>query len=223
LQTLDYPGSTETGLVFVSNRGVVAGDYTDGVDNTWYAVVYSFPGGTWTILPNIPNYSNNEAYGINDGGVAVGEAFGVNIAESWVWDPSSQSYSFLAVPGSAPNSTTADTLNDKGQVVGWYTDPSGVTHGFLEEGGTYTTIDPPDSTYTLANAINNSGTIVGAWQGPYGWWGGFVRTSDGAFTVLDVPGALETQINGVNDRGDICGVLVDPNTGEWTPFVGYKQ
>jgi probable HAF family extracellular repeat protein len=223
LQTVDYPGSTETGLDVANNRGVVAGDYTDGVDDTWYAATYSFRGGTWTILPNIPNYSNNEAFAINDSGLVVGEAFGVNIAESWMWDPSSQSYSPIVVPGSAQNSTGVDALNDKGQVVGWYTDSSGMTHGFLKEGETYTTIDPPDSTYTLANSINNSGTIVGAWLGPYGWWGGFVRTSDGVFTVLDVPGALETQIWGINDWGDICGVAVNPITGEWTPFVAFKR
>jgi hypothetical protein len=140
-----------------------------------------------------------------------------------MWDPGSQSYSFLVVPGSAPNSTTASTLNDKGQVVGWYTDSSGVTRGFLKEGETYTTIDPPDSTLTFANAINNNGTIVGAWVNLSGGWEGFVRTSDGVFTVLNVPGSLETQINGINDRGDICGVAIHPITGEWTPFVAFKQ
>ena len=221
LDTLDYPAATNTGLFFGNNRGAVAGAYTNAA-NDWFAVTYSFPAGTWTMLPNIPDYSSNYAYDINDSGVAVGEAFGANDS-SWIWDPSSQSYAFLVVPGSAVNSTSVDALNDKGQVVGWYADSSGVTHGFLKEGETYTTFDPPNSMYTLANAINNSGTIVGAWENLSGWWEGFVRTSDGAFTVLNVPGALETQINGVNDRGDICGVWVDPNTGEWTPFVAFKQ
>jgi probable HAF family extracellular repeat protein len=222
LQTLDYPGATNTELFFLNDRGVVAASYNNGVANTQYAVTYSFPTGTWTMLPNIPNYTSNYAYDINDAGVAVGEAFGTN-SSSWIWDPSSQSYTFIVVPGSAENSTSVDALNDKGQVVGWYADSSGVTHGFLKDGQTYATIDPPDSMLTLANAINDSGTIVGAFRNLSGWWEGFVRTSEGAFTVLSVPGSLETQINGINDRGDICGVSVDPNTGQWTPFVAYKQ
>ncbi len=91
------------------------------------------------------------------------------------------------------------------------------------EGEAYTTIDPPDSTYTYANGINNSGAIVGFWTGPSNVFEGFVRTSDGVFTVVDFPGGLETQIYGINNRGDICGVWVDPNSGQWTPFVAYKR
>ena len=222
LRTLDYAGATNTGIFFVNNRGVVAGYYTNAA-NDGFAVTYSFPGGAWTMLPNIPDYPTNYAYDINGAGAAVGEAFGASSSESWIWDPSSQSYTFIVVPGSAENSTSVDALNDKGQVVGWYADSSGVTHGFLKDGQTYATIDPPDSMLTLANAINDSGTIVGAFRNLSGWWEGFVRTSEGAFTVLSVPGSLETQINGINDRGDICGVSVDPNTGQWTPFVAYKQ
>lgn len=219
LATLDYPGATNTGLFFENSRGVVAGAYTNAADD-WFAVTYSFPTGTWTMLPNIPSYTDNYAYDVNDFGVVVGEAYGTNDS-SWIWDPGSHSYSFVVVPGSAQNSTSVDALNDNGQVVGWYTDSSGVTHGFLKQGKTYTTIDPPDSMYTLANAINNNGTIVGAWGSLYGGFEGFIRTKDGAFTILDVPGALETQINGINDRGDICGVAVHPITGEWTPFVAF--
>lgn len=223
LHTLDYPGATDTHLEGVNNRGVAIGEYDNGDTSTEYAVTYSFQSGTWTMLPNIANYPNNEGFGINDFGVAVGEAYGVSANEAWIWDPSSQSYSFFAVPGSAQNTTYPGLLNDKEQVVGQYQDTSGVWHGFLKEGETYTTIDPPDSTYTYALGINNSGIIAGYFGNLFGGSEGFVRTSDGVFTVVDFPGALETQIDGINDRGDICGVWVDPNTGQWTPFVAYKQ
>lgn len=223
LQTLDYPGATDTHLEGVNNRGVAIGDYDNGDTSTEYAVTYSFQSGTWAMLPNIPNYPNNEGYGINDFGVALGQAFGASANEAWIWDPSSQAYSFFAVPGSTEYTTYPGLLNDKGQVVGQYQDTSGVWHGFLKEGETYTTIDPPDSIYTYALGINNSGTIAGFWGNLSGGYEGFVRTSDGVFTVVDFPGGLETQIDAISDRGDICGVYISPNTGQWTPFVAFKQ
>jgi len=223
LHTLDYPGATDTHLEGVNNRGVAIGDYNPNETSTEYVVTYSFQSSAWAMLPNIPNTVYNEGYGVNDFGVAVGQAFGATGNVAWIWYPSSQSYSFFAVPGSTQYSTTPGLLNDKGQVVGQYQDSSGVWHGFLKEGESYTTIDPPDSTYTYAVGINNSGTIVGLWQNLSGWFEGFVRTSDGVFTAVNVPGGLETQIDAINDRGDICGDFVDPNTGQWTPFVAFKQ
>jgi len=224
LHTLDYPGAADTHILGVNNRGVVSGMYDNGDPNTEHVVTYSFQSRAWTMLPDIPNYPNNEGYGINDFGVAVGNAFGASGNVAWIWNPNSHSYTFFAVPGSTQDTTyPGDGINDKGQVVGQYQDSSGVWHGFLKEGETYTTIDPPDSTYTYAIGINNSGTVVGFWENLSGWGEGFVRTSDGVFTVVDFPGGLETLIYGINDWGDICGVWVDPNTGQWTPFVAFRQ
>ena len=222
--SLDYPGAADTYLDLVNNQGVVIGDYENDA-NAEQVVTYSFATGAWTMLPDVAGYPNNNGYGINDFGFAVGNAYSADFSTSaaWVWDPSAQSNSIFAAPESAQNSTGAYAVNDEGQVVGVFTDSSGVTHGFLKAGTTYTTIDPPDSTLTNANAINNRGTIVGAWENLSGWWEGFIRTSDGVFTILDVPGALETQINGINDRGDLCGVAVDASTGQWTPFIAFKR
>ena len=222
--SLDYPGAADTYLYLDSNRGVVIGYYENaaGADTT---ITYSFPSGAWAVLPDVTGYPNNIGSGINDSGFAVGNAYSADFSASaaWIWDPSTQSYSFFVVPGSAGNSTDAYAINDKGLVVGQFTDGSGVTHGFLKDGGTYTTIDPPDSTYAYADAINSSGTIVGPWTNLDGWSEGFIRSSDGTITVLDVPGALETQIYGINDRGDICGVAVNAVTGQWTPFVAFRK
>jgi hypothetical protein len=46
--------------------------------------------------------------------------------------------------------------------VGIFSDSSGEQHGFLlDKKGRFTTIDPPDSTFTLPTGINPSGQIVG--------------------------------------------------------------
>jgi len=53
--------------------------------------------------------------------------------------------------------------NDQGQIVGSYTDSSGVLHGFLCQGGTFSGIDVPFSgvTATEVSGINDRGEIVG--------------------------------------------------------------
>jgi len=229
LHTLDNPGSSDTALQSVNNGLGAIGYYGDNTAS--HAAIYSFANGAWTTLPDIPNMPNNLGWGINRSGAAVGYAgggnngFGYNPTNpaAWVWDPSSQSYSFFAVPGAPQYSTYADGINNKGQIMGNYFDTNGVAHGFLKEGESYTTIDVPGATSTYAYSINNSGTLAGLWFNLSGWAEGFVRTSDGVFTVVDFPGSLETSLGGVNDRGDICGQWVDPKTGFWTAFVAFKQ
>jgi uncharacterized membrane protein len=222
LHYLDLPGAADTYVIGANNRGTVIENYDTGLGNAFISGTYSLQSGAWTMLPDPPGYTNNSAYNINDFDVMIGDAYTPNNV-AWTWDPGSQSYTIYAVPGSTQYSTYSGGINDKGQMVGQFEDTNGVWHGFLKEGETYTTIDPPNTTWTYAEAVNNSGTIAGSWNNLSGWSEGFVRTSDGVFTVVDVPGGLETLIVGINDRGDICGMWVNPKTGNWTPFVGLKQ
>jgi probable HAF family extracellular repeat protein len=57
--------------------------------------------------------------------------------------------------------TEAYGINDFGQIVGLYFDASNHAHGFLYTGGTFTTLDDPSATSTLAQGINDNGQIVG--------------------------------------------------------------
>jgi len=226
LHTLDNPGSVDTGLDGVSSRGVAIGAFGDLT--TAHAATYSFPSGTWAMLPDISGMPINEGFGINDFGVAIGAAGGgdfdnISNLAAWIWNPSTQSYSFFAAPGATQYSTSLDAINDRGQIVGSFRDSSGVYHGFLKQGETYTAIDVPGATDTFPLGINNSGTVVGQFANLSGMPEGFFRTSDGVFTVVDFPGALGTEIGNINDRGDICGYWVDPKTGVWTAFVGFKR
>src|ERR1019366_2923199 len=58
-----------------------------------------------------------------------------------------------------------DGINDAGQVVGSYTDGSGVEHGFLYSGGSFTTLNVPSNQNTFPRGISNSGQIVGYYGG----------------------------------------------------------
>ena len=71
---------------------------------------------------------------------------------------------------------------------------------------TFTTIDPPGSTGTLALDINAHGDIVGNYVTADGKTHGFLL-SKGIFTTIDVPGAgLLSEANGINDAGVIVGI-----------------
>jgi probable HAF family extracellular repeat protein len=75
-------------------------------------------------------------------------------------------YTTINPPGS--RYTIASSINDLGQIVGFYQDSNGQEHGFLDSGGTYITIDPLGSIETIADSINASGQIVGWYFGSSG-------------------------------------------------------
>jgi probable HAF family extracellular repeat protein len=92
--------------------------------------------------------------------------------------------------------------------VGYQAQASTGTHGFLDTGGSFTTIDVPGAVFTNAYGINDSGQIVGRFGDATGNFHGFLDT-DGSFTTIDVPGAMMTNAYGINDSGQIVGQYVD--------------
>jgi uncharacterized membrane protein len=109
----------------------------------------------------------------------------------------------IDVPGSQPGSTGAFDLgiNDLGQIVGDFTDNAG-THGFLDSGGNFTTINPPGDTFTTLVGINNRGQILGQSSS----LGNFLY-AHGTFTpVVEGLGP-----RGINDLGQIVGGAAGDN------------
>jgi len=68
---------------------------------------------------------------------------------------------------------------------------------------TFTTIDPPGSTFTFPFGINPQGDIVGHYVAS-GDTHGFLL-HDGAFTTIDFLGATSTFARRINPQGDIVG------------------
>src|SRR5262245_49887943 len=98
----------------------------------------------------------------------------------------------IDVPGATL--TVASKINDRGQIVGYYSDVEstlrvgGPLHGFLFDKGMLTRIDFPGALSTLVLGINNRGQIVGAYcDEAIGH--GFLLQKD-AFTTIDAPGAV---------------------------------
>jgi probable HAF family extracellular repeat protein len=97
----------------------------------------------------------------------------------------------------------ATGINNSGQIVGFYSTASTPrTNGFLNSGGTYTTIDYPLVNDTRVFGINSAGDMVGTYKS--GDTHGFLYTG-GIFTTIDKPGALSTTPLGINDLGQIVG------------------
>jgi probable HAF family extracellular repeat protein len=114
--------------------------------------------------------------------------------------------------------TVASGVNDADQIVGWYQDATTThpTHGFLESGGTYTTLDDPlaagdASGGTFPSGINAKGQIVGFYFNATGTHGFLL--SGGTYTTIDVPFGSpgSTFANGINDIGQIVGQYEDAN------------
>jgi uncharacterized membrane protein len=114
-------------------------------------------------------------------------------------------------------------LNDAGQVVGFYDDPTtGRERGFVYDKGAFTTIDAPNSLATNLFGINDAGEIVGAYRDASApqHYQGFVL-SKGVFTVLHGPGVNTTThaATAINQHGQIVGFFDDPATGMARGFL----
>ena len=85
-------------------------------------------------------------------------------------------YTTIDVPGAT--ATFAISVNDFGVVVGSYTDTQGVSHGFIDRRGAFTTLNDPlagtaSGQGTVAFALNNRGIIVGIYADSHGTTHGF--------------------------------------------------
>jgi probable HAF family extracellular repeat protein len=125
-------------------------------------------------------------------------------------------FTTIAVPG-AGDTTVARSINDLGQIAGWFTNSSGVTQGFVDTNGVFTTFGAPPyggsaTSFVLSpfddlvpappvTGINDAGQVVGNFNinsamppGPYA----FVY-ANGVYTILEVLSGA----NGINDSGQI--------------------
>ena len=111
--------------------------------------------------------------------------------------------------------TFAYRINDRGQIVGYYSDTSADPdsapdqRGFLLDRGRLTRIDVPGASNTRPIGIDNHGQIAGSYIDDKRAIHGFLRDRNGSFTTIDVPGALLTDVFDINDRGQMVGIYLD--------------
>lgn len=104
--------------------------------------------------------------------------------------------------------TQATGITPSGDIVGRYTSPDGVQHGFFLRGGKFRSIDFPGASSTDVTWINPRGQIVGDYFASDGKQHGFLL-SGGKFTTIDYPNAQFTAAFGIGATGDIIGIRGD--------------
>jgi probable HAF family extracellular repeat protein len=122
-------------------------------------------------------------------------------------------YRFTRIDFPGVTFTRATGINARGDIVGFYVDVNGATHGFLLRRGLFSTIDFPHASLTFARAINARGDIAGWFQFEDGIEQGFMLR-DGRFTQIDFPHTISTTPRGINNAGDITGNYPNPNCGD---------
>jgi probable HAF family extracellular repeat protein len=219
-QNLNFPGSAQTQVTGLNNTGTFVGFYSQTNNGPPNDANFGFSehGGAFVnvVDPNTPPSATpvNQLLGVNDSNVAVG--FYVNAAGN------AQGYTYNITTGTftpvndltgGAVSLTAAGINNAGNIVGFFTDAGGLTHGFLDVGGTFTTLDAPGATATSLLGINNNGLIVGVETvGANTLHGVIYNEQTQSWTVLDDPNGIgTTTFNGLNDLGKIVGFYVDGN------------
>jgi len=109
--------------------------------------------------------------------------------------------------------TSANSINNLGQIAGFVEDSFGVQHGFLLSKSGYTYFDVPAPGGTLGTAawgINNAGEIVGSYISAIDERDhGFIRNAAGdSYLLFDFPGSIITDAYGINDSGQVVGSYV---------------
>ncbi len=130
--------------------------------------------------------------------------------------------------------TVAFANNDEGFVVGTYTDPNVVPHGFIRTPwGSFISFDAPGAGLgagldegTLAYSINDWGAVAGQYEDPNLVFHAFIRYPNGSFVTFDAPGAGTGAFAGtvalaINIEGDTGGYYAD-NSGTFHGFVRSK-
>jgi len=235
-QLIDHPGTPETQVFGVNDRGNVVGiGYTS---TSSFPFVYASKTGTFTDVATAAGYAFTNVVGISDSGVMVGSVGSLDgVTRSGFIRSMDGTYTVGSHPDAA-TFTAARAVNNQGLVSGYRDTPAGgggqgdgPTVGFIYDPKTesFTDIDTAPSFFTIAHGINSKGDVVGSsWffdeDAPctgsqdewvrYGW----LRTADGSVSYFDVNGWNDTSARGINDAGWIVGWGYDDNVGKVKGF-----
>lgn len=216
--------ATETDSYGLNNSGVIAGDYVDA-KSVQHAMILA---GTKLTTVNKSDCQTTGTvtgsiafYGINTAGDAVGwcASTKTGLDEGFVYSKGK----FTPVNFPKSTGTQATGINDKGWVVGLYTDSSSNQHGFVKKGSKYTTIDVKGDTTADAYGINNLGDITVFAVNSSGSYDAFVYNGKSfkkvAFPKAAAPG---TVVHAVNNKGDVDGTYYDSsgNVHGWLLHAG---
>jgi hypothetical protein len=115
-------------------------------------------------------------------------------------------YSFQTLAILDSSGSYGQSINDSGEIAGYYTGATGY-EGFIRDSmGNVTTLNVPGAAWTQAYGINNSGEVVGLYNsGATNAVNQSFLYDDGNYTTIDVPGSSYTYAYSINNNGEISG------------------
>ena len=212
-------GAGGTTINGINNNGSVVGF---GQDSTLSIFTnFAGPPGVPTLL-NVNNSTTAMANGINSSNEVVG---GVN-GNAFTLTNNFTTFNTLTPFNSTTTSETAAGVNDKGVIVGQYSDSAtGLTPGFVYDHGTYTSLSPvsPVGGVLVVNAqgVNNNGLVTGFYStdntttpvdGNEPQHGFFYDTKTKTYTLAPdptKPNFFTVQLLGINDSNMAVGYWQD--------------
>ncbi len=173
------------------------------------------------------NPTFTQALGINDSSTIVGYGNGTTFNGFELTLPAvPANFTRQNVPG-ADGGTQVIGISGSGTTVG-FSITGGVTNGFAQNGGTFTTVDQPGTVFNQLLGINQSGTMAAGYSSatdPAGMTGqtayvvsGGPTFSTPVFTPIPLPPNFNSQATGVNDAGTVVGFYDYTGTGLFSAF-----
>ncbi len=205
--TVNVPGAAQTYPSGINNAGVMVGTYEDNA-NAFHG--YILRGKKITTL-DVPHGSNTSVDHLTRKGPIQVVGSYKNSAGRYVgFLYRNGKYTDILGPKGAIASG-ANGISDRGEIVGYYTDSSNVTHGFLLIRGRYTTLDVYMAQITIASGVNDRGKLV-YWSvnGLTGATTSYlynIKTQQS--TPINVPGATDSLATDINNLGDVAYQWLD--------------
>jgi uncharacterized membrane protein len=142
-------GAESTSTIGVNNAGVLVGQYTDSMGDT-YGMMLN--GSTLTRIDDPKAVAGSTwCYGINNNNQVVGFYTSGTTGQQVGFYYASGTFTDVTDPAGAVAAEAWD-INDSGQITGYFIDSSAKEHGFVLSGpgGTCTQLDVPGATTTYA-------------------------------------------------------------------------
>jgi probable HAF family extracellular repeat protein len=198
-------GGKITAACAINDAGQVTG-YSQDENGNYLAFLFS-RNQPIASLGTLDHASASEAFGLNKGGVAVGDSQSGTLNHRPVLF-SKNSVQDLGLGGANdPDALeTAYAINDAGQIVGRHSVGRNVFHGFAFQNGTTTDFGTLGGTNGEALAINKNGLVVGDSDTPDGAIHAFVFDHSQVKDLGALPGfETASYARGINNSGVIVG------------------
>jgi hypothetical protein len=201
-------GSTTTPQA-INAKGILAGVYTpSGASNN---AEFTFKAATGKLTtPKLSAKDNFVVQGINVAGTVVGYTARSKTAPSFLIN--GRKVTWLTAPGTY-SYAEARAINDAGTVAGDYHGTDHHFHGYIEQGGAYTSFDAPGAANTYTTFITNDGVVGGYWFTAGGSESGYM-INGGTATSFRYPGSLGSNIAGIDADGVVAGSYADSDFGQ---------